>query len=113
MTAHILQDMLPYLGISHAFLSQQVDRATVQQARSLLESLMLRRLKSAVESSLAPKLEFVLKVTCCIGGDNGDSNPVLGSVLLYLQAIFFLRKASSSVKPRAWEMQILWNPDNT
>lgn len=41
---------------------QQVDRATVQQARSLLESLMLRRLKSAVESSLAPKLEFVLKV---------------------------------------------------
>lgn len=39
-----------------------MDRAVVQQARRLLESLMLRRLKTAVEASLAPKLEFVLKV---------------------------------------------------
>ena len=34
----------------------------MRRARALLESLMLRRVKSDVESSLPPKLEFTLKV---------------------------------------------------
>ena len=39
-----------------------VDRAVVKQARTLLEAVMVRRLKEEVEKSLQPKLEFVLKV---------------------------------------------------
>jgi SNF2 family DNA or RNA helicase len=34
----------------------------VAQARTLLESLMIRRIKADVEASLLPKLEYVLKV---------------------------------------------------
>jgi SWI/SNF-related matrix-associated actin-dependent regulator of chromatin subfamily A member 5 len=40
----------------------QLDRGVVAQARSLLESMMVRRVKSEVETSLLPKLQFVLKV---------------------------------------------------
>jgi SWI/SNF-related matrix-associated actin-dependent regulator of chromatin subfamily A member 5 len=40
----------------------QLDRAVVDQARSLLESLMIRRVKSEVETSLLPKVHWVLKV---------------------------------------------------
>ena len=40
----------------------QLDRAVVDQARSLLASLMLRRIKSEVETTLLPKLHWVLKV---------------------------------------------------
>ena len=39
----------------------EMDRSAVGQARALLESLMIRRVKSEVEGSLLPKLEFVLK----------------------------------------------------
>jgi SWI/SNF-related matrix-associated actin-dependent regulator of chromatin subfamily A member 5 len=39
----------------------QMDRSAVAQARALLESLMVRRVKSEVETSLRPKIEFVLK----------------------------------------------------
>jgi SWI/SNF-related matrix-associated actin-dependent regulator of chromatin subfamily A member 5 len=38
-----------------------MDRAAIAQARRVLESLMIRRVKSQVESSLLPKLEFVLR----------------------------------------------------
>lgn len=41
----------------------EVDKRTVRKARSVLESVMLRRVKADVESSLHPKLEFVLKVS--------------------------------------------------
>ena len=40
----------------------QLDRAVVDQARSLLESLMIRRVKSEVETTLLPKIHWVLKV---------------------------------------------------
>ena len=40
----------------------QLDRGVVDQARALLESLMLRRIKSEVETTLLPKLHWVLKV---------------------------------------------------
>jgi SNF2 family DNA or RNA helicase len=40
----------------------QLNRGVVTQARSLLESLMVRRVKSEVEKSLKPKLQYVLKV---------------------------------------------------
>ena len=39
----------------------QMDHSAVAQARLLLESLMLRRVKSQVETSLLPKVEYVLK----------------------------------------------------
>ena len=39
----------------------QVDQSAVARARALLESLMLRRVKSEVEQSLLPKIEYVLK----------------------------------------------------
>jgi SWI/SNF-related matrix-associated actin-dependent regulator of chromatin subfamily A member 5 len=39
----------------------QMDRSAVAQARTLLESLMMRRVKSEVETSLRPKVEYVLK----------------------------------------------------
>ena len=42
-------------------LDGQLDRLAVGRARSLLESLMLRRVKSEVETSLLPKIEYVLK----------------------------------------------------
>ena len=38
-----------------------MDRTVVGQARGLLESLMIRRVKSEVEGSLLPKLEYVLR----------------------------------------------------
>jgi SWI/SNF-related matrix-associated actin-dependent regulator of chromatin subfamily A member 5 len=38
-----------------------IDRAAVAQARRVLESLMIRRVKSQVESALLPKQEFVLR----------------------------------------------------
>jgi len=40
----------------------QLDRKVVDEARALLETLMIRRVKSQVEHSLKPKLQFVLKV---------------------------------------------------
>ena len=40
----------------------EMDRTAVGQARALLESLMIRRVKSEVESSLLPKKEYVLKL---------------------------------------------------
>lgn len=40
----------------------QLDRKVVSQARALLESLMIRRVKAQVEASLKPKLQYVLKV---------------------------------------------------
>jgi len=40
----------------------QLNKIVVSQARSLLESLMIRRVKSEVEHSLKPKLQYVLKV---------------------------------------------------
>ena len=39
----------------------QLDRSAVSQARTLLESLMVRRVKSQVETTLLPKIEYVLK----------------------------------------------------
>jgi SWI/SNF-related matrix-associated actin-dependent regulator of chromatin subfamily A member 5 len=39
----------------------RMDTTAVQQARGLLEALMLRRVKSQVEGSLLPKIEYVLK----------------------------------------------------
>jgi SNF2 family DNA or RNA helicase len=39
-----------------------LDRQVVSAARALLESLMVRRIKSEVEGSLLPKQQFVLKV---------------------------------------------------
>ena len=39
----------------------QMDRSAVSQARTLLESLMVRRVKSEVETTLRPKIEYVLK----------------------------------------------------
>ena len=39
----------------------QMDRSAVAQARSLLECVMMRRVKSQVETSLLPKIEYVLK----------------------------------------------------
>ena len=44
----------------------RVDRLVVGQARTLLEGLMIRRVKAEVESSLLPKIEYVLKppLTC-------------------------------------------------
>ena len=39
----------------------QMDRSAVTQARSLLECLMIRRVKSDVETALLPKIEYVLK----------------------------------------------------
>ena len=38
-----------------------MDRAAIAKARRLLESLMIRRVKSQVEAGLKPKLEFVLR----------------------------------------------------
>ena len=38
-----------------------LDRALISQARILLESCMIRRIKSEVEASLLPKIEYVLK----------------------------------------------------
>ena len=38
-----------------------LDQRVVSQARDLLESLMIRRVKSEVEKSLKPKLQYVLK----------------------------------------------------
>ena len=40
----------------------QLDQEVAQQARSLLESLMIRRVKSEVEKTLKPKIQYVLKV---------------------------------------------------
>ena len=40
----------------------QMDRTTVTRARTLLEAVMIRRVKSEVESSLLPKVEYVVKV---------------------------------------------------
>jgi SWI/SNF-related matrix-associated actin-dependent regulator of chromatin subfamily A member 5 len=38
-----------------------MDRLAITQARQVLESLMIRRVKSQVETSLLPKVEFVLR----------------------------------------------------
>ena len=40
----------------------QLDRTVVAQARALLESLMIRRVKADVEKTLKPKIQYVLKV---------------------------------------------------
>ena len=40
----------------------QLNKKAVSQARALLETLMLRRIKSEVEKSLKPKIQYVLKV---------------------------------------------------
>lgn len=45
-----------------SFEGGQLDRVLVTAARSLLETFMLRRVKSEVETDLLPKLQFVLKV---------------------------------------------------
>ena len=42
-----------------------VDQRAVANARGLLESLMLRRVKAEVEKSLLPKKEYVLRVPLC------------------------------------------------
>lgn len=39
----------------------RVDRLVIGQARRLLEGMMMRRMKADVESSLLPKVEYVLK----------------------------------------------------
>jgi len=41
--------------------SKGLDRRLISQARVLLETCMIRRIKSEVEASLLPKLEYVLK----------------------------------------------------
>lgn len=38
-----------------------MDRAAIVQARRVLDSLMIRRVKSQVETTLLPKIEFVLR----------------------------------------------------
>jgi SNF2 family DNA or RNA helicase len=40
----------------------QLDKTVTRQARALLESMMLRRVKADVEASLRPKIQYVLKV---------------------------------------------------
>jgi len=40
----------------------QLDQRVASQARALLESLMIRRVKSQVEASLKPKIQYVLKI---------------------------------------------------
>ena len=41
--------------------SKVLNRRLVSQARTLLENCMIRRIKSDVESSLLPKIEYVLR----------------------------------------------------
>ncbi|KAL7547109.1 hypothetical protein ACHAWF_010421 [Thalassiosira exigua] len=41
--------------------NKSLDRRLVSQARTLLEQCMIRRIKAEVESSLLPKIEYVLK----------------------------------------------------
>lgn len=40
----------------------QLDKTIAKQARALLETLMIRRVKADVEQSLKPKIQYVLKV---------------------------------------------------
>jgi SWI/SNF-related matrix-associated actin-dependent regulator of chromatin subfamily A member 5 len=70
----LLQYILPSVPIEEHLLSppsttkttdnaetKGLDRALISQARILLESCMIRRIKSEVEASLLPKIEYVLK----------------------------------------------------
>ena len=41
--------------------SKVLNRRLVSQARTLLENCMIRRIKSDVESSLLPKIEYVIR----------------------------------------------------
>jgi len=41
--------------------TRSLDRLLISQARALLETCMIRRIKSEVEASLLPKIEYVLK----------------------------------------------------
>mmetsp|Transcript_6913 Transcript_6913/g.15782 ORF Transcript_6913/g.15782 Transcript_6913/m.15782 type:complete len:988 (+) Transcript_6913:60-3023(+) len=62
----LLQYVLPSVPLREDLLSDApenrgLNRQLVSQARDLLETCMIRRIKSQVEASLLPKIEYVLK----------------------------------------------------
>jgi len=66
----LLQYILPSVSLHEHLLlppttvqgeTKSLDRLLISQARDLLEACMIRRIKSEVEASLLPKIEYVLK----------------------------------------------------
>jgi len=65
----LLQYILPSVPIhdhilqppAHVSNTKALDRRLISQARTLLNTCMIRRIKSEVEASLLPKIEYVLK----------------------------------------------------